>query len=519
MLEQAWHNIKLKNVEQAITACKQLNQFYPQNAEGWYATSYITLKLNDTSQSLMAIDKALSIQPKSVFWQIHKANALLSAGNKKASAELIDTLANKKYSNAKIYIELAQILSDLQNFQAASDHYEQAITLSPNNAQLLFNLASVKRYLGEIETAEEYLSKAIKLSPWDCEAHLLRSTLRTQTRNNNNIDELTLVYQENTKQPIAHAQICYALAKEQEDLGNYQQSFDYLNEGADIRRAHMQYNPENEINTINRIIDVYDSKMVNSKAKGNDNDEAIFVLGLPRTGSTLIERIISNHDQVYSAGELNNFALQLIDQCRALKAKTPESTTDFVQLTTAVDFAKLGSSYIDSTRPDTSNSKHFIDKLPLNSLYIGLIKLALPNAKLIHVQRHPLDTCYSIYKQLFTNGYPFSYNLVELANYYVAHHRLMEHWKAVIPNTIYSVSYEDLVNNLTTEAQSLLQHCKLDWQDKCTEFQSNKAAALTASATQVRQTVYKSSIAKWRNYEQQLSPVKKILERAGISCA
>lgn len=432
--------------------------------------------------------------------------------------QLVVKLTKQKHNNARDCSELALILNKLKRYSAAQEYYQQAIVISPNDPQLHFNLASIQRYQGEIDKAELSLNKTIQLNPKDYEAYWLRSSLRKQTIQNNHIEEMKGVLVKGINHPIGHAQICYALAKEQEDLQNFAQSFEYLKRGADNRRANMRYEPDTDLQIINKIVQVFDSNKLNSKNGGYDNDEAIFILGLPRTGSTLAERIISSHEEVYSAGELNNFALEMMSQCRELQKELPKSRTALVELTSQIDFAKLGQDYIQSTRPGTERKNRFIDKLPLNSLYVGLIHLALPKAKVIHVQRHPLDTCYSIYKQLFTNGYPFSYNLTELANYYVAHHNMMQHWKKVAADQIYTVSYEALVNDVELQSKKLIDYCDLEWQDQCSQFHLNKDASVTASATQVRQSIYSSSVNKWRSYKDELEPVKNILERAGISC-
>ncbi|MCI2283979.1 sulfotransferase [Colwellia sp. MSW7] len=217
-------------------------------------------------------------------------------------------------------------------------------------------------------------------------------------------------------------------------------------------------------------------------------------------------------------GELNNFALCLMDEVKKVTTIPPKSSAELVALTSKVNFKTLGESYINSTRPETGHTKYFIDKLPLNSLYVGLIHLALPKAKIIHVTRHPMDTCYSIYKQLFTNGYPFSYDLVELAQYFIEHHKMMQHWYAELPNVIHPVAYEDVVNDLSGQAQKLITYCQLDWQIQCSDFQNNPAPSTTASATQVRQQIYKSSTGKWRQFEKELLPIKHLLEQAGIYC-
>jgi len=193
------------------------------------------------------------------------------------------------------------------------------------------------------------------------------------------------------------------------------------------------------------------------------------------------------------------------------------SRDDMVRSSAVLDFQKLGETYIRSTRPFTGKTARFIDKLPLNFLYIGLIHLALPNAAIINLQRNPVDTCYAIYKQLFVDAYPYSYDLEELARYYVAYHQLMEHWNEVLPGVIHTVRYEDLVDDIETNTRQLLDVCGLEWQPECLKFYENKEASTTASTAQIRRPVYKSSVGKWREYEQQLQPVVEILQKAGIN--
>jgi tetratricopeptide (TPR) repeat protein len=474
------------------------------------------------AQSFKTIEKALDLAANIPLWKIHKANLLLMLGKTKDSKLLLSQLVVNNYDDAKIYAEIALLYGKLEDYTSAETHYKKAIHITSDDSQLYFNLASIQRYLGKINAAESSLDKAIMLNPLDCEAYLLRSSLTKQNTESNHITEMETVLLKGINDPTHYAQLSFALAKEYEDLEQFDKSFSYLNKGADYRRQNMQYEAKNDLETINDIINSFDEKLFNnhylSCDNPNENNEAIFILGLPRTGSTLVERIISSHTDVYSAGELNNFALQMMVQCKKIQTQAPQSRSELVKLTTQLNFNELGKAYIDSTKPNTAQNKHFIDKLPLNSLYVGLIHLALPKAKIIHVKRHPLDTCYSIYKQLFTNGYPFSYNLKELTDYYIANHKLMEHWKSVIPNAIYTVDYERLINNFEDQSKQLIAHCQLDWQEQCLHFHQNKQAAVTASASQVRQPIYSSSIAKWRNFQEQLSPIKKQLEQAGISC-
>ena len=187
-------------------------------------------------------------------------------------------------------------------------------------------------------------------------------------------------------------------------------------------------------------------------------------------------------------------------------------------MSTRVDFRALGRRYLERVRPYRDSRPVFIDKLPFNYLYAGLIHLALPHAKIVSVRRNPLDTCYAVYKQLFKDAYPFSYYLAELGRYYVAYDRLMRHWETVMPGVVLTVNYEDVVADVRGQAQRLLRHCGLGWDELCVRFHENTRASTTASALQVRQPLYDTSIGRWRRYAEQLEPLRLQLEAEGIAC-
>ena len=192
------------------------------------------------------------------------------------------------------------------------------------------------------------------------------------------------------------------------------------------------------------------------------------------------------------------------------------SRKELVQQTAKLDFNDLGQAYLESTRPLTGHTAHFVDKMPLNFLYAGLIHRAMPNAKIVHLSRHPMDTCYSIYKCLFQDAYPWSYDLGEIALYYSAYHQLMTHWNTVMPGVIHELAYEDLVGDVEGKARKLLDYCGLSWDSRCVRFHESQATSTTASATQVRQPVYQSSVNRWKSYEEQLSPLREQLGKLGI---
>ena len=211
-------------------------------------------------------------------------------------------------------------------------------------------------------------------------------------------------------------------------------------------------------------------------------------------------------------GELNNFHNEILRSFRTVEKNQQIVSESMVAISKSFDFNALGKNYVESTRYSTGHKKHFVDKFPQNSLHVGLINKALPNAKIVILERHPIDVCYAVFKQIFTNIYQFSYDLEELANYYVHHHKLMKHWQKCLPNSVYTIRYENIIEDLEGETQKLLKFLNLEWDENCLNFHKNKQASSTASSSQVRNGLYSSSVGLWKNYEQQLSPLIDILQ-------
>jgi tetratricopeptide (TPR) repeat protein len=394
-------------------------------------------------------------------------------------------------------------------------HYTKAIDLDASNAEHYFNRAAVQRYFGDVSGAEAGFDAAIALKPGEFEAYNGRAHLRTQTRERNHIVQLQEVIAR-TRSPAGLVHLHYALSKELEDIGEFEAAFASLKQGADTKRRHMKYSVDTDLQIIAKICEVYAPGLFDGHIQGFQCPDPIFVLGMPRTGTTLVERILGSHSGVFSAGELNNFSLELIRLVGRAQGPKRPSRLEFVAASAGLDFMTLGERYIRSAQPLRDGSPHFIDKLPFNFLYAGLIHLALPRAKIINLQRHPMDTCYAVYKQLFRDAYPFSYDLDELGQYYIAYHRLMQHWNAVMPGVIHTMQYETLVADIEGESRRLLAYCGLPWEDQCLQFHQNTQASTTASALQVRQPIYATSVGKWRHYAPQLEPLRARLEAAGI---
>lgn len=502
------------DIRQAHAYCQRLNCLYPDYAYGWYLASYLSRKARRFDDALQAIDRALQLSYADRY-QLHKVKCLLEAGDVAGATAAVAIIKDRTFDAAVVHGDLGAQLHLLGDHAAALVHFTRAVELDGGNAEFHFNRAAVQRFLGDAAGAEASFDAVIALEPEEFEAYNGRARLRTQTPQRNHVAELREVLAR-TRSPVGLAQLHYALAKELEDLGDFEGAFASLRQGAEVKRRHMQYRVDTDLGIIAKICEVYGAGMFDGHITGCDSSEPIFILGMPRTGTTLVERILGSHSSVYSAGELGNFSVELVRLARRATGGAPASRLEFVARTAELDFRALGEAYIASTRPLRDGSPYFIDKLPFNFLYAGLIHLAMPRAKIINVQRHPMDTCYAVYSQLFKDAYPYSYDLDELGRYYVAYERLMRHWNEVMPGVIHTVRYEQVVADVEAQTRRMLEYCGLPWEDQCLDFHHNKRSSTTASALQVRQPIYATSVGRWRNYALQLEPLRAQLARAGI---
>jgi tetratricopeptide (TPR) repeat protein len=485
------------------------------------------MRAGDWRAALRCIDRALSLAADNPVLLLNRAQCLLALGELSKAIEAADGAQRQAAGDAALLDAVGSLYSHANDQQRALAAYDAALALAPANPLFIFNRAAVRRFLGQLAEAEADYDRVLALSPHDYEAYRNRSELRTQTAERNHVAELERLLEAGIADWRAQLQIRYALAKELEDLGEFDRSFLQLRLGARLRRDHLRYDIANDVATVDWIIEAFPAAPT-FPTPGACADAPIFIVGLPRSGSTLVDRILGSHSQVRSAGELNCFALALVDAVRrgSGSGNAPLSRRELVARSASVDFAALGRDYLERARAAGAAAPagtqdaarlRFTDKMPLNYLYCGLIMRALPNARIVHVSRSPMAACYAIYKTLFENGYPYSYDLAELGQYYVGYRRLMAHWSTSMPGAIYSLRYEDLVADQIGQTRALLQFCGLEWQDACARFHLNPAATTTASAAQVRRPIYDSSVAQWRHYEQQLAPLSDQLSAAGIS--
>ncbi|WP_411815906.1 tetratricopeptide repeat-containing sulfotransferase family protein [Hyphococcus sp. DH-69] len=456
---------------------------------------------------LQHTEKAVAIKDVSPLAHLMHAEALISTGAIDDARDVISGLEWRAIHqrDAQLLARIAELLTQLGDHHAAYNALTKAQVIAPNDSGIAYNLASAEIACGNLVAAETRFDDVIAKSPTDFDAAYNRATIRTQTKEKNHVAELKNLLNRGGN-PRGEFAVCYALAKELEDLGEYDESFAYLKRGAVARRNLMQYRVENDLVALDKIEKTFDENFLNTDKSGHDGDGNIFIVGLPRSGTTLIDRILSSHPEVESVGEVNDFALSLTRHAGGSAGKET-----LIEKSIDADFEAMGAQYHKAVKERSDHAKYVVDKTPLNFLYIGLIAKALPNARIIHVLRDEMDVGFAMYKTLFRMGYPFSYDLNDIGRYIRAKAHLMTHWENLLSDRITTVSYETLVAEPETQIRNLIDHLGLTWDDQCLEFHENKSPTATASAAQVRRPIYSSSIQKWRHYENHLGDLSQAL--------
>ncbi|WP_210330587.1 sulfotransferase [Aliikangiella sp. G2MR2-5] len=445
--------------------------------------------------------------------QIRLVECLIYSGEIAEAIKNIDRLFQRAGSNSSFLSKLGELYLHCCQHQKVFECHQKAYKINPDDCTNIYNLAAAQINLGQFDSARKLLDKVIEKNKSDFDPFYNRSAILKADKENNNIEQLLSQLKWNRNNPLATCPIAYALGKEYEDIGEFEKAFYYLDIAAKSRRRRMQYQVDTDVEVMNQIRKTYSKEKLSRVSVSNSNDSPIFIFGLPRSGTTLVERILSSHSSVESLGEINSLAFSIMHSVGPNLGKI-----DLVRKSININFDWLASRYKSATAGYGFNARYLIDKTPLNFLYLGIIKLAFPKAKVIHISRDPMDSCYAMYKTLFRMGYPFSYELSDLGHYYIAYSELMKHWDDLFGKQIFHIQYERLVENPAAEIEALLEYCQLSWEDSVLSFYNKKSPVATASAIQVRQPIYRSSVGRWKKYEEQLKSLKCQLENSGICC-
>ncbi|KGB53071.1 putative sulfotransferase [Sphingopyxis sp. LC81] len=432
---------------------------------------------------------------------------LRALGRHPGAATLIEELAAMAQGTAEDSEALGFAAFEAGAHQRSRDWYAKVVEARPGDALAWYNLATGERNIGRLEAAEEASNQALRLSPDMVEAAMFRSQLRNQAADRNHIDELRAMLARASNEPGAAVYLHYALGKEHDDLGDYDAAFDHFSAGAKTRREMLRYDVADDVWKFGRIVESFDAVRI-AQAPELTPPRYGFIVGLPRSGTTMIERILTGAPQARSNGETENLFGALAEGAAA-------DGGDIFERVANADPARVLSAY--ARRAGTPAAGDVIlEKLPFNYLYVGAIRLTMPGARTLLVNRAPLDNLFAMYSTLFGSAYPFSYSLGDLAAYYRAYSGLLDHWRAVAGTQLLEVAYEDVVCDPRETGQRIAGHMGVGWDDAMVRIERNRTASATASAVQIRRPIYRTAAGRWRNYERHLRPLADALEAAGI---
>jgi tetratricopeptide (TPR) repeat protein len=392
--------------------------------------------------------------------------------------------------------------------------YRRAISIKPDFAEAHANVGAALQEQGKLDAARNAFEKAIEVAPARAATYRLLGAVKRFSATDPHLATMQKLARDMASlSPEEQIELHFALAKAYGDLGDHAGSFRHLLEGNALKRQRIGYDEPTMLAMFDRIRSVFTpERMRDKQGCGHTSSVPVFIVGMPRSGTTLVEQILASHPKVFGAGELGEFG----NAVENIISRT-EATAHFPEVVSSMPDSQLrqvGASYVSAISTLAPNAERVVDKMPMNFLFAGLIHLALPNARITHVRRDPVDTCLSCFSKLFTTRHLFSYHLGELGRYYRAYEKLMEHWRRVLPpGVMLEVQYEQLTTDLEGEARRLVAHCGLEWDAACLSFYETERLVRTASAGQVRQPIYRSSIGRWRSYARQLGP---LIEALGV---
>lgn len=524
----------------AIESCTKAVTLRPSFAAGHRALGSARADAGDFAAALKSYDTALSLRPDLADTHNSRGNLLRGAGRFAEAETSYRRALAVKPGEAGTLLNLSLALEEQGKSEeagafvaAAMEAAQRALTMSPNDAEAAnvlgltsvavgrhqqavdafmlatarpgyveawINLGNALRELGRLDEALVAFGRAHELAP-RAGAPLLGIAQSKTFRNEGDAHLPALETRaRDTSLPTSdRLQVHFALGKVYDDLGRADDAFAQMHAGNALKRQSLSYDEPRALGLFERIKTIFGEGFIAKSRKGFWDATPIFVIGMPRSGTTLVEQVISSHAQVGAAGEISAFN----EAARALGV-FPEAVIN----ASAEALARVGENYIRKLHTYAPGKAHVTDKAPSNFYLIGLIHLALPRAKIVHVQRDPVDTCLSCYSKLFTRGQDYSYDLAELGRYYRAYDDLMRHWRKVLPDgRMLEVRYEDVIADIESQARHLLDYCGLAWDKRVLSFHQSKRAVTTASAVQVRQPIYATSVARWRKYEAHLAPL------------
>ena len=452
--------------------------------------------------------RALQVDPTYTLVWANLAQVFSVTGQLDKAKKSFKNILNMEPKNGLIWAEYGTVLTKLARYSDGKDAYLKALKFKPNSPRVYLSLGHVYKTMGEIDNSINSYKSTIKQNNLSGEAYWSLANLKTYSFTNDEIKNMEATLDTEISD-IERCQMHFALGKAYEVKKDYNNSFINYSKGNRVKKGLIKYSSRETSEKTKKVLNFFNEENISSLSNSSTLDrDPIFVLGMPRSGSTLIDQIISSHSMVDGTQELPN----IIKIAAELNSDSDDNYPEALKDLKGNELSALGLDYIRETKWARDSAPFFIDKMPNNFIHIGLIKTILPNAKIIDTRRDAMDTCFSCFKQFFARGQLFTYSLEDLGNYYVDYIKAMNHWHKVYGEDIYTVHYDNVINNTESTIRELIEYCELPFEDNCLEFYKSSRPVKTPSAEQVRQPIYKSGLNYWKNYADFLSPLKKIID-------
>ena len=494
---------KSREFYRAEKLCKKLILKYPRLPILYNVLGLIFTEEKKTDKAILYLEKGIKIDPTFAMFYNNLGNIYKQKENH-AKAEscykqsiYLDNKAPEPLNN------LANLYRTLNQYDDSIKCYQKAIMIDPRLYISHYNLAVVYKSIGEFSKSKKHLEKVIMIEPLFCQAHRTLSQLTKYSKKDKHFNLLKKIYINPKINNSQKKELAFALGKASEDTNDFAQALIYFKKGNELRRKEFTYSIKHEKEEFLNIKRIFTKKFIDQFTQYGFLDfRPIFILGMPRSGTTLVEQILSSHPKVFAGDELN-FLPEIIKKY-FYGDKQKLINKNFLSIDKKI-IESIGKEYIDYLKNVSTDAERVTDKLPINFKWIGLIKLILPNSKIIHCYRNSRDICLSIYKNYFTsNEMKYAYHLDEIIEFYNLYYDLMKHWNNVTPNFVYNIKYEEIIKNSKEQISKLLKNCNLSISDSCFKFYKNKRAIKTASDVQARKKIYSGSINSWKHYREEL---------------
>jgi tetratricopeptide (TPR) repeat protein len=496
------------NFDLVISKSKVLLKKNPEYAILYNLLGSAYQNIADYVKAQQSFKKGLQLDPNNIALMNNLAMAHKNLLEYKTAEELYLKILkiNNKYINA--YINYGNLKRDINKFSESIELYEKALEIKKDSPIIYYSLALAHQGIGNFDKAIYYSKESLKLNPKFSRAdHLISQSTKYKEHDEHYLSLKKKLDLFDTKS-FEKVDLYFSLAKAEEDMDNINESVAYLKKGNNLKKELLKYNVSDELNLFKNLKENF-NKLENNTSNDDKNYKIIFILGMPRSGTSLVEQIITSHSQVYGGGELpilsNIVKDNFIEGNDSIKDDFYEIIKDPLKIT------ELRTKYFNFIKSFDYNQDYITDKAPLNFRWIGFIRILFPNSKIVHCERDAKNNCLSIYKNLFEGGLNFSYDEEDIVKYYTYYSDLINFWKSKYPKLIYNARYENLVSNNVEEIKKIIKFCDLEWEESCLTFHKNKTPIKTMSTAQARRPIYKSSLNSFEKYKDYLKVLEKKL--------